>query len=217
MGRGGPCVVGSTQLQSTPTWVRAQAPRGRRPGSRRTPSTSLTSQRETAKRWVTGKLACVIPGEALGGCPGPWSLLCWRCGPRLPFLPLLFPLSTARKTPHCMSASLPRVPGAALSTTSTRYEPLCDKALGGHAIFSPTLRTEAAGRPSPVLGESSGLHLTPPSFPEHLTASADFPRPLSPAPDTLSVGEREPRFSRTHLMSHCSSLGTWLVAGAAVM
>lgn len=100
---------------------------------------------EGNSRALGNRKACVIPGEArrrLPPAPGPCS-----AGDAVlvfPFLPLLFPLSTARKTPHCMSASLPRVPGATLSTTSTRYEPLCDKALGGHAIFSPILRTEAA-------------------------------------------------------------------------
>ena len=136
---------GAHSSKGTSAWVPALALHGRMLDSRQTPSTSLTFQRERAEHWVAGKHASVVSGGSLGGFPWPRALPCWRAGPCLPLLrPLLFPLSTARKTPHCISASPPRVPRTTLSNTSTRYEPLCDKTLLGHAVFSRILTTEAA-------------------------------------------------------------------------
>ena len=52
-------------------------------------------------------------------------------------------LSTARKTPHCISTSPPRVPRSTMSSTSTRYEPQCERVLRS-ARRSPILRTKYA-------------------------------------------------------------------------
>lgn len=74
--------------------------------------------------------------------PGPCSSGSWAAV----FSTFYFrsPLSTARKTPRCMSASPPRVPRSTMSNTSTRYEPPCEKALPGHTSVSPVPGTEAA-------------------------------------------------------------------------
>lgn len=63
-------------------------------------------------------------------CLAQAALSSWRLGScLLHLLPLLFSLSTAKKTPHSISASPPRVPRSTMSSTSTRYEPQCEKIL----------------------------------------------------------------------------------------
>lgn len=153
------------------------------------------------------------PWGSLRGFPWPGPLPCWRLGPcLLLFLPLLFPLSTARKTPHCMSASPPRVPRTKLSNTSTRYEPPCEKALLGHTLFSPIPRTEAAEtQPHPQRIQGPLPHPVSLSREPH-----SLPWSASPAPfqhqilcgielESRKHSEREPRFSLKCSMGHSSS------------
>lgn len=70
--------------------------------------------------------------------PDPTPLSSWRLGCGLLHLPpLLFSPSTARKTPPPTSVSPPRVPRSTMSSTSTRYEPQCEKVLIGHTFIQP--------------------------------------------------------------------------------
>lgn len=177
--RWGRCAAGGTQLQRPIHLGSRPGPPRQDAGQQTDPLHEPYFPKGNSRALEGYTRACLRgPWGSLRGFPWPGPLPCWRLGPcLLLFLPLLFPLSTARKTPHCMSASPPRVPRTKLSNTSTRYEPPCEKAFWVTQFSAPS-RGPRLQRHSPILSESRALGLIPWAFLESLTASPEVPPQL---------------------------------------
>lgn len=137
----GTCVVGKTQLQRHIGLGSSPGPplpdTGQQTGPFHEPcfpkgnSRVLEGFHESMPSWSL---------EGPSELPRPEPLTYWRLGPYLLlFLPPLLSLSfsAARRTPHCMLASPPKVPRCTLLNTSTRYELLCERPFW--VIHFPTL------------------------------------------------------------------------------